>query len=231
MPTSRLSFSFLSILVLQVSNLSRDVSNLSHDLKAVVKLLQVITPLNAPSTSSNQAGVNGPGSANFSHAPKVLTVKIEQGDQSLTEDIVHVQRHDGLLETSLGTGIHSSSGSSGIQHSASTPSVMGINQHPVLGARSSYAAGEGASHRSAAILNMPSGSGSSLRGGRRASEGSVLTSSERSSHPSPIRPEPHPVRETNIVLFQELDPLIGSEDIPEHINDQDSADTENSTDL
>ncbi|XP_072033698.1 voltage-gated delayed rectifier potassium channel KCNH8-like isoform X2 [Amphiura filiformis] len=218
----------------QVSNLSRDVSNLSHDLKAVVKLLQVITPLNNSSTGANQAGINGPGIGNFSHAPKVLTVKIEQGDQSLTEDIVHVQRQDGLLETSLGPGMHSSS--SGIQHSASTPSVMGMNQHPALGARSSCAVAEGVSHRNAGILNMPSSHNTSssgsigLHGVRRASEGSVLTSSERRSQ-SPIRPEAHPVRETNIVLFQELDPLIGCEEIPEHMNDQDSADTENSTDL
>lgn len=207
--------------------MSRDVSNLSHDLKAVVKLLKVITPLNSQN-AGNQGGINGPGNANFSHAPKVLTVKIEQGDQSLTEDIVHVQRHDGLLETSLGTGMHSTGSSgAGIHHSASTPSVMGTNQHPLLESRRSYAAGEGA-HRSAAILNSPSGS-ESTRTPRRASEGSVIARSHERQH-SPIRPEAAPMRETNIVLFQEMDPLIGSEEIPEQV-DADSADTENSTDL
>eukprot|EP00057_Strongylocentrotus_purpuratus_P019181 XP_011673655.1 PREDICTED: potassium voltage-gated channel subfamily H member 8 isoform X3 [Strongylocentrotus purpuratus] len=94
----------------QVSNLSRDVSNLSQDLRAVVKLLQVIGPI--ASTSANQAanavaassGLNGPATPGLPAppAPCIMTVKIGQSGE---EDIIHVQRQDGVLETSLGGGI------------------------------------------------------------------------------------------------------------------------------
>ena len=83
------------------------MSNLSQDLRAVVKLLQVITPLASTTQTvnvgANTASLNGPAASSLQAPPPcVMTVKIGQGGE---EDIIHVQRQDGVLETSLGGGI------------------------------------------------------------------------------------------------------------------------------
>ncbi|XP_071822601.1 voltage-gated inwardly rectifying potassium channel KCNH3-like isoform X2 [Apostichopus japonicus] len=94
----------------QVCHLSKDVSNLSNDLKSVIRLLQVILPVNQ-STHGPTPSPNGPsGSSREAFlrptSPRMLSVKIDHGDHHPTrfEDIVHVQRQDGVLETSLGGG-------------------------------------------------------------------------------------------------------------------------------
>lgn len=164
----------------------------------------------------------------------MLSVKIEQGDQSLTEDIVHVQRQDGVLETSLGSSIHES----GILHSTSTPSMTENGEHhPVLGQRSSYAAGDARHGPSSAIMSIPPGISPAVarRNARRASEGSVTprgAARAMASASSSPRPDAR-MRETNIVLFQEMDQLPpGSPVTAEpYDNDNDSVCTENSTDL
>ncbi|XP_071942761.1 voltage-gated delayed rectifier potassium channel KCNH8-like [Antedon mediterranea] len=84
----------------QVFSLSQDVTNLSQDLKSILRLLHVISPLPASPNSPDAIGTN-----HLQTPPKVLTVKIEQSGNQRYEDIIHVQRQDGLLETSIGSGI------------------------------------------------------------------------------------------------------------------------------
>ncbi|XP_033101746.1 potassium voltage-gated channel subfamily H member 8-like isoform X2 [Anneissia japonica] len=84
----------------QVFNLSQDVTNLSQDLKSILRLLHVISPLPPSPNSPEVQGTN-----HLQTHPKVLTVKIEQSGNQRYEDIIHVQRQDGLLETSIGSGI------------------------------------------------------------------------------------------------------------------------------
>lgn len=85
------------------------MSNLSNDLKSVIRLLQVILPVNQ-STHGPAPSPNGPSSSREAFlrptSPRMLSVKIDHGDHHPTrfEDIVHVQRQDGVLETSLGGG-------------------------------------------------------------------------------------------------------------------------------
>ncbi len=102
-----------------MSNLSKDVSNLSQDLKAVVRLLQVISP--ATTVSQNPSGVNGPHSSPTLSPTGRLSPRLPAAKtgpkETRFEDIVHVQRRDGVLETSLGSGILETSLSSGLPSS------------------------------------------------------------------------------------------------------------------
>ncbi|XP_033629263.1 potassium voltage-gated channel subfamily H member 8-like isoform X1 [Asterias rubens] len=166
----------------QVSNLSKDVSSLSQDLKAVVRLLQVISPANT--VSPNPSGVNGPNSSpTLSHTGRLsprLPAPKTAPKETRFEDIVHVQRRDGVLETSLGSGILETSLSGGL------PSTIQCEE------------------------KLPSCSSSlqSLTGATLKHEG--------------------PMRETNIILFQDTEPTDQVQDTKRDLFDFDS---EGGTDL
>nr|XP_054749999.1 potassium voltage-gated channel subfamily H member 8-like [Lytechinus pictus] len=186
----------------QVSNLSRDVSNLSQDLRAVVKLLQVISPM--ASSSQNQAsnvaaavvssGLNGPATPGLPAppAPCVMTVKIGQGGE---EDIIHVQRQDGVLETSLGGGIPEL-----------PPGTMG----PTVAALTSAVMASATSNSACSTLERPR---------KRTNSSDTAKDEEGASGTS--------VKETNLVLFQGPDESLTESESLERLD----YDSENGTDL
>ncbi|XP_054749999.2 potassium voltage-gated channel subfamily H member 8-like [Lytechinus pictus] len=186
----------------QVSNLSRDVSNLSQDLRAVVKLLQVISPM--ASSSQNQAsnvaaavvssGLNGPATPGLPAppAPCVMTVKIGQGGE---EDIIHVQRQDGVLETSLGGGIPEL-----------PPGTMG----PTVAALTSAVMASATSNSACSTLERPR---------KRTNSSDTAKDEEGASGTS--------VKETNLVLFQGPDENLTESESLERLD----YDSENGTDL
>ncbi|XP_038048828.1 potassium voltage-gated channel subfamily H member 8-like isoform X2 [Patiria miniata] len=162
----------------QVSNLSKDVSNLSQDLKAVVRLLQVISPGNT--STCNPSGVNNGPHSSPVRSPNSFGPKLKPAaKETRFEDIVHVQRRDGVLETSLGSGILETNLSSGLTGSTSS------------------------------IPKFPSSTSlQSLTGATAKPEG--------------------PMRETNIILFQDPEPSEQAKDGKKDLFDFDS---ENGTDL
>ncbi|XP_071493337.1 voltage-gated delayed rectifier potassium channel KCNH8-like [Diadema antillarum] len=196
----------------QVSNLSRDVSHLSQDLRAVVKLLQVISPLasSAAQQGTNVAGasassVNGPATLGLPPPPPppttpcVMTVKIGQGGE---EDIIHVQRQDGVLETSLGGGMPE------LPEGAMGPTVAALTSAAMASASSNSAS-------ASSTLERPSRRGS----GGGAAGGSTDKDDASSSAAS--------VRQTSLVLFHGPDGNMVESISMERLD----YDSENGTDL
>ena len=142
----------------------------------------MISPANT--VSPNPSGVNGPNSSpTLSHTGRLsprLPAPKTAPKETRFEDIVHVQRRDGVLETSLGSGILETSLSGGL------PSTIQCEE------------------------KLPSCSSSlqSLTGATLKHEG--------------------PMRETNIILFQDTEPTDQVQDTKRDLFDFDS---EGGTDL